>query len=157
MCNIKLEIFKNGQETIVFELIKRVFDEFVAPDYSEEGNRFFNDWINPKSIAERQQNGRNIHLAFCESILVGMIEIRDKNHISLLFVDKNYHRLGIAKKLLLKSITNCIKIYPEIDLFLVNASPYSIPIYKKLGFTKTASLLENHGIKYMPMELKIVI
>ena len=43
----------------------------------------------------------------------------------------------------------------KLDKFYVHASPYSIPIYKKLGFIETDKILEENGIKYLPMEMTI--
>jgi predicted GNAT family N-acyltransferase len=150
--NIKIKKYHIGQELLIQQLIRKVFDEFVATDYCEEGNRFFYDWIEPSRITARQ---KNILLAMCESKIVDMIEIRDNNWISLLFVDKEYQRQGIAKKLIQKSLRNSIQKDADLDKFYVHASPFSIPIYKKLGFIETSEMQEKNGIKYLPMEMII--
>ena len=150
---ISISTFKNGQEIAINKLIKEVYDEFVSADYCDEGNQFFYNWIEPAKIAERQKNERTIFVAKNKNEIIGMIEIRDNNTISLLFVSKKYHGQGIAKKLLQKAIKNCIKKEPNINKFYVHASPFSIPIYKKLGFTETDTMQEEFGIKYLPMEI----
>jgi predicted GNAT family N-acyltransferase len=116
---------------------------------------FFYDWIQPSKIFERQKNQINLLVAFVDSRLVGMIEIRENKNISLLFVDKDYQGQGIAKRLFHESLMICIQRDSTLDKFYVHASPFSIPIYKKLGFVETDSLQENHGIKYLPMEMTI--
>jgi predicted GNAT family N-acyltransferase len=140
---------------MIHQLIKKVFDEFVSIDYSEEGNRFFYEWIKPSKIAERQLKEINLWVAFIDSKLVGMIEIRDNKYISLLFVYKEYQGQGIAKKLFDKSLKEIIRRDPKLDKFYVHASPYSIPIYKKMGFTETGNIQVENGIKYLPMEMTI--
>jgi predicted GNAT family N-acyltransferase len=152
---IKIKKYRDGQEIMIHQLIKKVYDEFVSMDYSKEGNRFFYDWIEPDKIAERQKNQRNILTAMMDSKIVGMIEIRDNNTISLLFVDKVYQGQGIAKKLFQESLKNCIQKDANLDKFYVHASPFSIPVYKKLGFVETDNMQEENGIKYLPMEMKI--
>ena len=152
---INIEFYKNGQEVEVYQLIKKVYDEFVSIDYSDEGNLFFYDWIQPIKIAERQQNQINIFVAFANSKLIGMIEIRDNKYISLLFVDKKYQGQGIAKKLFQESLKICIQRDPMLDKFYVHASPFSILIYKKMGFIELDEMQEQFGIKYLPMEIKI--
>ncbi len=87
--------------------------------------------------------------------LVGIIEIRDNKFISLLFVDKNYQGIGIARKLINESLKEVIKRDPNSDKIYVHASPYSIPIYKKIGFIATDKMQEENGIKYLPMEMEI--
>jgi GNAT superfamily N-acetyltransferase len=155
MSTLRIEKYKSGQEIMIYQLIKKVYDEFVSIDYSEEGNRFFYDWIEPSKISERQKCQRTILTAMVNSIMVGMIEIRDNNRISLLFVDKEYHGQGIAKKLVKESLKICIQKDAKLNKFYVHASPFSIPVYKKLGFIETDNMQENNGIKYLPMEMKI--
>jgi GNAT superfamily N-acetyltransferase len=155
MATIRIEQYRSGQETEIYQLIKKVYNEFVAIDYSEKGNKVFYDWIEPVKIASRQKDRVNVWLAFIETKLVGMIEIRDNNHISLLFVDKEHHGQGIAKQLFYESLKECIHRDPNLDAFFVNASPYSVPIYRKLGFVETDTMQEEFGIKYFPMKMKI--
>lgn len=44
---IKIEKYQKGQEYDISNLIRKVYDEFVSCDYTEEGNQFFYDWIQP--------------------------------------------------------------------------------------------------------------
>jgi predicted GNAT family N-acyltransferase len=155
MDTIKIEEYQKGQEIEIHQLIKKVYDEFVSIDYSDEGNKFFYDWIESSRIAERQKDQNNLLVALMDSKIVGMIEIRDNKNISLLFVDRQYQGQGIAKRLFQRSLSICIQRDSKLDNFYVHASPFSIPIYKKLGFVETDSLREEHGIKYLPMEMKI--
>jgi ribosomal protein S18 acetylase RimI-like enzyme len=155
MNTIRIEKYKNGQEIMIHQLIKKVYDEFVSIVYCEEGNRFFYDWIQPSKIAERQHNQRSILVAFIDSKLVGMIETRDNKYISLLFVDKEYQGQGIARRLFDESLKEIIRRDSKPTKFYVHASPYSIPIYKKLGFIETDKMQEENGIKYLPMEMVI--
>ena len=155
MNKFKIEEYKKGEEDAISLLIETVYDEFVSIDYSEVGNKFFKEWIEPAKIADRQKNQINILVAFVDSQLAGMIEIRENKYISLLFVDKNYQRQGIAKSLFEQSLKIAIKRDPAIDMFYVHASPFSTPIYKRLGFVETDVMQEQFGIKYIPMETNI--
>ncbi|GKT14619.1 GNAT family N-acetyltransferase [Aduncisulcus paluster] len=152
---IELKEFCRGDEYDISRLIKTVYDEFVAPDYSDHGNAFFYAWIKPTDILKRQK-ARNTWLAYCDDKIVGVIEIRDDHHISLLFVDKEYHRQGIARSLFYKALKECKERDPELKEFSVNASPFSIPIYEKLGFERTKSeIQEQNGLKFLPMIMKL--
>ncbi|MFA5849496.1 MAG: GNAT family N-acetyltransferase [Bacteroidales bacterium] len=157
MKNIEISEYHSRQELEIHNLIKRVYDEFVSADYSPAGNQFFYDWIEPSKIAERQQLKRAIFVALADSEIIGMIEIRDNNTISLLFVDKSFHGQGIARKLFHKALKNCLLNDPTLDKFYVHASPFSIPVYKKLGFAETDTMQEQNGIKYLPMEKPLTI
>ena len=155
MKDFKIEKYIRGHEKDICDLIKKVFDEFVAIDYSEEGNRFFYDWISPEKIAARQEKQNNLWVATVDNIITGMIEIRDNSYISLLFVDKKYQGRGIAKTLFDLAVIECIKRDPGLRKFFVHASPFSIPVYEKMGFKAISSLKEENGIKYLPMEMMI--
>ena len=137
---------------MIHQLIKKVYDEYVSCDYTEEGNNFFYNWIAPEKIAERQKDSINIWLALIDTELVGMIEIRENKFISLLFVDKQYQRRGIAKHLFKEAIQHLIQNNAKPNKFYVHASPYSIPVYKSMGFIANGSMQQKHGIKYLPME-----
>lgn len=152
---IIIQKYKEGQETAVFRLIKKVYDAFVAVDYSSEGNTFFYDWIQPSKIAERQLNQNNIWLAFSGPELTGMIEIRENKFISLLFVDKNYQGQGIAKSLFDASLLEMRQRDAALEKVYVHASPFSVPVYRKMGFIETGIMCEENGIKYVPMEMII--
>jgi predicted GNAT family N-acyltransferase len=152
---IRIEKYQKGQEAEIHRLIKRVYDEYVSCDYSDDGNEFFYNWIAPEKIAERQTERVNIFTAMADTELAGMIEIRENKYVSLLFVDKQYQGKGIARQLFEKAVENCIQYNPGLDKFYVHASPYSIPIYKSMGFKENGTMQEENGIKYLPMEIDI--
>jgi GNAT superfamily N-acetyltransferase len=156
MSAIEIRRFEPGQETIVSQLIKEVFDEFVAPGYTGEGNAFFHAFVEPETIRQRQAIQNSIFLAYLEGNLAGMIEMRDNSTVSLLFTRKEFMGLGIAGNLLKEGIALCRNRNEHLDRIFVHASPYSIPIYQKLGFSTDAVMQEAHGITYLPMEMKII-
>ncbi|PKM94193.1 MAG: histone acetyltransferase [Firmicutes bacterium HGW-Firmicutes-1] len=130
----------------VQKLIKVVFDCFVGPDYSVEGVQTFYGFIHPDNIIDRFLNKQHkIFIAKDKDEIVGVIETRDTSHICLLFVHKQYQRKGIAKRLFNKAFLDS-----TLEL-TVNASPYAVTIYEKLGFTKIAGELIKNGITYIPM------
>lgn len=155
METIKIKPYKKGQESAIYHLIKKVYDEFVSKEYTNEGNEFFYNWISPEKIADRQKNKNNLWIATEGSKIVGMIEIRENKNISLLFVEKNYQGQGIATKLFKKALMVCIQRDPSIRKFYVHASMFSIPVYRKMGFAETNIIQEENGIKYLPMEMII--
>lgn len=150
-----IEPYLLGDENEINQLIKTVYDEFVSIDYSAEGNKTFYEWIHPEKIKSRQQGERNIIVAKSNGKIVGVIEIRNNNHISLLFVDKLFQKLGIAGRLLSASINESLKRDVSLDTYEVYSSPYAIPIYYRLGFVAVGGLQEKSGIKYQTMILKI--
>lgn len=156
MNNINFKRYQNGQEQDIYNFVKKVYDEFVSDDYSDEGDCFFYDWISPSNIASRQKEEITILTAISDGNIVGMIEIRENKNISLLFVDKEFQRQGIAKELFHHAIKDCLQKDKQLKTFHVNASPYSVSIYKKIGFVEKNTMQVQFGIKYVPMEMQIV-
>ncbi|PKP20081.1 MAG: hypothetical protein CVU05_09865 [Bacteroidetes bacterium HGW-Bacteroidetes-21] len=155
MKTIEIKAFRKGMETVIYQLIKKVYDDFVAVDYSDNGNLFFYNWIQPSKIALRQEIQNNLWVAYDEKRMVGMIEIRENKNISLLFVDKEYQGQGIARMLFQVALNISFERDPCLKTYYVHASPFSIPIYEKLGFVAQDEMKIEHGIKYLPMEMQL--
>lgn len=144
--------FSPGQEEEVSRLVSSVFNEFIGCEYTEEGNTVFNDFIAPEKILERYNNG-DILLTFQQDgSIIGMIEVRDNNHISLFFVGKKHHNTGIGRALLNETVS---MVKGKTDLLTVNASPFSEKIYRKLGFERTGEKTEKNGIIFIPMRMAL--
>jgi GNAT superfamily N-acetyltransferase len=153
---LKISEYIPGDEVKISQLVKEVYDEFVAPDYNDEGNKFFCDFIEPENFRIRFQEKHNIILlAEYSDQLAGVIEMRDNSYVSLLFVNKTFQGKGIAKALFKEAVCRCVARDHTLKKIFVHASPFSIGIYEKLGFTKTDEMQEENGIKYLPMEIML--
>ena len=128
-------------------LVKDTFNEFVAPDFSEEGKLEFYRFIeNDETL-----NSLNIFGYYIENVLIGVIATRDNmSHISLFFVSKMFQKHSFGKKLLETVIENS-----KADIISVHASPNAVNAYKYMGFKPVGEAITENGIKYVPMELKI--
>ena len=148
-----------GEETAVCNLVTRVFNEFIAPDYTDEGTREFNAYIEPERLASRYQSNHKVIVATIATHhdeIVGMLELRNGEHISLLFVDKRFQHKGISRRLVQQAIDICRQDNPNQRQMSVNSSPYALPVYKRLGFHVTQPEQVSHGIRYIPMVLDLL-
>jgi predicted GNAT family N-acyltransferase len=84
-----------------------------------------------------------------------VIDIRQQQHISLFFVDAEFQNQGIGKVLFQKAIALCKKKVPELNRISVNASPYAVPIYRRLGFRETDAEQLKNGMRFQPMSLDL--
>lgn len=129
------------------DLVWRVFLEFEAPDYTEEGIKEFKKAIDDEDWVKK----RDFYGAFDENNkLLGVIATKDLNHIALLFVEGAYHRQGIGKKLYEK-----VKSLNNDDFFTVNSSPYAHEVYKHWGFNDTSEEQCVHGLRFFPMRKEL--
>jgi ribosomal protein S18 acetylase RimI-like enzyme len=134
----------------VLNLVKIVFDEFEAPDYEEKGIKTFYKFIEKDNINRMLDENLDMYAMFDGKKVIGTIAYRDKSHISLLFMDKNYHRMGLASELLFYTRKKCASL-----VYTVNSSPYAVGFYKKRGFVKTEEEQTKDGIRFTPMRQEI--
>ena len=132
----------------VKELVKKVFDSSVAKDYNEDGKEEFYRFVNDNE----KLSGLDIWGYYIEDRLIGVIGTRDEiSHISLFFVDNEFQRHSFGKKLL-QTIVEASKS----EVISVNSAPSAVNAYKYMGFSATDGEIEVNGIKYVPMELKVL-
>lgn len=144
---------KAGEEAIVVDLVLKIFDEFVAPQYSQEGVAEFKKFVCADVLVDRLRAGNIVLLAELRKRIVGVIEIRENSHIALLFVEKSHQRMGIAKELIRKSIKICKERKSDIQKITVNSSPNAFTAYQNIGFKKIEEEKVVNGIRFIPMEL----
>ena len=126
------------------DLVWKVFIEYEAPSYTEEGIKEFKKTIDDNKWIE----SRDFYGAFDENgKILGVIATKDITHIALFFVDGKYHKQGIGRKLF-----NKVKSLNEKDFFTVNSSPYAHEIYKHLGFVDTDTEQNVNGLVFYPMK-----
>lgn len=128
-------------------LVKDTFNEFIAPEYTEEGKLEFYRFVEN----DEKLDSLDIFGYYIEDKLIGVIGLdKENSHISLFFVDKDFQRHSFGKKLLETALENF-----EGDTLTVHSSPNAVNAYKYMGFVKTDDVIETNGIKFVPMELKI--
>lgn len=147
---IKYRVLETGEENEVCDLISEVFNKFVAPGYSEEGIKEFYRYANSEALAARQGNNNFCLVAEMEGRIVGMVEMRNCNHVSLLFVKERGR--GIAKELFNRALEKCITETSECLQVTVNSSPYAVSIYERIGFRVVGEEKTENGITYIPMK-----
>lgn len=148
--SIDIRPMKQGDEDPVFNFITGVFNQFVAPKFSQEGIKEFLKYIQPDALINHLN--RN-HIGFIASIrkIVGMIMMRDYNHIALFFVESEHQRKGIGRELLLTALEHCRLQDAKTSQVTVNASPNSITAYKRLNFELMDKEQCVNGIRFIPM------
>ena len=124
------------------------FGTFIAPDYGEEGRRTFLAYVGADAIASRlaQDGTQGFVAVHPQDGIVGYVEFA-ANHISLFFVAPAHQRAGIGGTLLRAGLRG----HADVDV-TVNAAPYSLPIYRRLGFRAVGDWATRDGIRYLRMQ-----
>ena len=125
-------------------LIWEVFQVYEVPDFPPEGV------IEYKRILDETEREKNIefYCAIEENKVVGVMGMRENNHIGYFYVKQTHHRRGIGKMLFEK-----IKSIYQGSI-TVNACPYGVPIYTRLGFVPTGVQQSKNGIIFTPMKFE---
>ncbi len=134
----------------------RTFMKFEACDYTKEGVDSFQEFITDTVLHRMFVMGvYQLFVAVCNNNLIGMISLRNETHISLLFVEEQYHRQGVGR-CLINYVSTYVKNEEGHHAITVNAAPYAVGFYHRIGFVDTDRMQLNDGILYTPMELSII-
>ena len=154
--NVICRAMEPGEEQQVCHLVVRVFTEFVAPLYSPEGVReFLNYAADPDRLRERLQANRFVLVAELQGRMVGVIEVRNCDHISLFFVDGQAQRKGIGSELWRLALAACLAGRPDLARITVHSSPNAVEAYNRLGFRTEGPEETVNGIRFVPMALAV--
>ena len=135
-------------------LILSSFDEFIGPEYTPQGVEEFRRYVGAGAISERVGRDHFVMVADTGRDLAGMIEIRENNHVALLFVGTTFHRRGIARALLNHALVEARAARPDLERVTVNSSRHGVPAYERLGFRQTSPERTVNGIVFIPMAMR---
>ena len=94
-------------------------------------------------------------VALHEEKIIGFITVRNRSHISLLFVNKKYHRQGIGS-ILIEKMGEYLITEVGVDYMTVDSAPYALEFYHKLGFWDLAPRQQKQGIIYTSMKKNLL-
>jgi len=135
----------------VSRLVIDSFTEFIAPEYSEEGRAEFIRYVQPEALVDRSRSNHLVLVAHTANTVVGVIEFRNSDHVSLLFVDRAFQQRGIARTLLRWALSAARPAATDLERVTVNSSRFGLPIYERLGFCQTGPERSVNGIVFIPM------
>jgi len=148
----KIQWIQPEQWDETIKMIWRTFMKFEAADYSERGIQNFDAFLNDGELYEWYLQGKyRMLVAMDGDRVIGEISVRSGNFISLLFVEEDYHRQGIGRELI-RQMGKYLKHQRKESYMTVNAAPYAVDFYKKLGFRIVRPEEEIAGIRVTAME-----
>ena len=135
-------------------LVWETFLVFEAPIYLPQGVRSFESFITDKTLRRMFEMGAyQMLVAVCEGKIIGLITLRDKTHISLLFVEEKHQFRGVGRALV-QRLCRYLRDEAGERHVTVNAAPYGVEFYHRIGFRDTGPESTSDGMRYTPMEIR---
>jgi GNAT superfamily N-acetyltransferase len=132
-------------------LLRRAAEEFILHESTPADAAVFLAEQGEEGMRGFLASGYVYHVAEVDGELAGFIAIRQRSHVYSLYVDKRFHRRGVARRL-----WDCAReaaLEPgHSGAFTVNASNHALPFYASLGFVPTAPT-QVGIVRYNPMRL----
>ncbi len=144
-----------GDAERIAALVLASFDEYIAPEYTRQGVAEFRHYVEPQALRQRVERDHFVLVAEVDGDLAGMIEMRDCNHVALLFVAKDFHRRGIAARLLERGLAEARARRPGVERVTINSSRYGVPAYERMGFRQTGPERTVNGIVFIPLAMRL--
>lgn len=124
-------------------LVWETFQQFVAPDYIESGVQAFRAFLEDDAAFEEM----TCYAAFDAEDMRGVLVADERHcHIVLFFVRAAHQGQGIGRALW-EHLLAC----QTCSAYTVNASPFAVTVYRRLGFRETDVEQVKDGIRFTPM------
>ena len=134
------------------KMIWKTFLKYEGEDYTEEGIRNFFEFITDDDLYMSFLKGDyQMMVALDKGRVIGAASVRSCNHLSLLFVDEEYHHRGVGSALM-RRMCEYLKTEAGERYMSLNAAPYAVNFYRKLGFRTVRPEGEYSGIRVTSME-----
>lgn len=151
---VEIRAVKSSEWTDAMALAWRTFLLFEAPEYSPEGVRNFYKFVTDENLEKMFLVGEyKAFGAFVDGEIKGIIGVRNHTHVSLLFVEEEYHHQGIATALL-DYFLEYLQYHDPAEFITVNSSPYAVGFYHYYGFEDLSGEKTEDGIRFTPMKKK---
>jgi GNAT superfamily N-acetyltransferase len=150
--NYEIRKVKPEEVKTALDLALHVFMEYEAPIYSSEGTqKFTKDHIENEKHINSYISGKHLMLgAFYGKRIIGLVSERGNGRISMVFVDKEYHRQGVATSIMERMVV-ALRLQGHNKITLIS-SPYAVSFFKHFGFIETEMELKKDGFIFTPME-----
>lgn len=143
---------KEREWSPAMKMIWRTFLKYEGNDYTEEGIRKFFEFITDDDLYVSFLKGRyQLMVALAGEEIIGAGSIRSGNHLSLLFVEEQYHHMGVGSAIL-ERLCDYLKTEAGQRCMSLQAAPYAVDFYRKQGFHAVRPEMEYSGIRVTAME-----
>jgi GNAT superfamily N-acetyltransferase len=149
---VEVRRFRPEDAKQVSALVRGVFDEHVAATFEPEGIAEMHCHVSPAAIAGRAET-HDTFVAWQGARPVGVIEVRDRDHVSMLFVETSHMGLGIATALLARAVEAARAA--GRPAMTVHSSLNAQSFYERAGFVAASEPQRADGFAFVPMKKRL--
>ena len=92
-------------------------------------------------------------VASADGALAGVVAVRNGTHLYHLFVQPQWQRQGLGRRLWAHAREALIEA--DASVLTVNSSVHAVPVYQAFGFEVHGPRVEQHGVAFIPMRLLV--
>jgi ribosomal protein S18 acetylase RimI-like enzyme len=134
----------------VAHLLNVLAREFIVHESTPMGAAGFLRENDEEGLRRLLGIGYVYHVAVIDGAVAGFVGVREHKHLYHLFVAREHHGKGIARRLW--NVARQVAADGGNDGgFTVNSSNYAVGLYQALGFVRTAPTQCKNGLYYNPM------
>lgn len=145
MNEIVYRLAKPGDEHQISACMRAAAARSEMTDGTPEGIAEWEQICDPEELRDRILSNEKTLIATANERVIGFIAFRRGNHLSLLFVHKEYAGKGIGREL----FTRCTD---DLDEITVNSSDLAVGFYQKIGFAQSGDRFFKNGAWATPMK-----
>lgn len=145
---MEIRLISAEELPLALALVEETYREYVLPCYDKAVS--FPEYLGqtPEELTEEIRRGElRIWMAFSLEEPMGMAALKGENHIRLFYVHRDHQRQGVGKALMETLLAH------TKGPVTVNASPYALSIYERMGFVPTDEQQDRGGVLFTPMRL----
>jgi GNAT superfamily N-acetyltransferase len=157
MVILKIRKYRDSDLKDVARLISKTFGRFNSDEGSKKSVENYIDTYTPlkKNLVRIKENFDRcaiFYVAVDGEKIIGIVRGREDKIVNL-FVDGEYHKRGVARRLIVKFE----KVAKDIGSksIKINSSLYAIPFYEKMGYKKVGSASKLFGLNVQKMRKRL--
>lgn len=127
------------------EIALAAFEREVAPLLGEEGRAEYERFTQPQAMEERVRSGNEFFVWVADDAIRAMSELRERNHLVMLFADPSAQGQGLGRALLEHAL--------QLGVETVSSSPNAVGFYAQHGFQPTCEEQQKNGLRFVPMRV----
>jgi GNAT superfamily N-acetyltransferase len=136
-------------------LIRELSKPFLVSPSGEGAEPFFAAISEPAIQGYVCAGNFEYFVAKQDTLLAGVIALRDNSHLFHLFVAEPYQGHGLGRQLWQMVKAKAIQS-GNPGKFTVNSSLNALPVYERFGFIASGPAVQVHGVAFQPMQLSQV-